>query len=590
MRAALACLAAALVAGALAVAPAAAQGDLRAPRSLTEPPAGKRLTAREAIAIASRAPTVRAELREDSPQARPTAYVKDDDWQVSWFVRETRRTEVAQARVDDDRGVVLEAWRDHQVAWTMARGYDGAFGRSATEPWVWIPLSVLFVLPFVDPRRPWRLLHLDLAVLSAFSISLAFFNAGAIEVSVPLAYPLLAYLLVRMLWIGLRRRGQAAPGVADPRRPVRLLIPVTWMAVAVIFLLGFRVGLNVVDSKVIDVGYAGVIGADRLAAGQPLYGSFPQDNRHGDTYGPVNYLAYVPFEQVLGWSGAWDGLPAAHAAAIAFDLLMVALLFLLGRLVRGPALGLALAYAWVAYPFTLYVASANANDTLVGLLVTATLLVAAWSTSPGAAAGRGALTALAGLTKFAPLALGPLLVAHRPHGERLRARGVALYVAAFLALGALSFVPVALGDSLGSFWSSTLGFQASRGSPFSVWGLWELQTAQRVVQGSAVALAVGLALLPRRRDLVGLAALCAAVLIATQLGVTHWFYLYLVWFFPLVMLALLVTSTEGRRFRRPEGETPAKRGRRFRRPEGETPAKRGRRSRRPEAEIPIEAV
>ena len=44
---------------------------------------------------------------------------------------------------------------------------------------------------------------------------------------------------------------------------------------------------------------------------------------------------------------------------------------------------------------------------------------------------------------------------------------------------------------------------------------------------------------PRRRDVVGLAALCAAVLIALQLGVTYWFYLYIVWFFPLVMLALL---------------------------------------------------
>ena len=31
----------------------------------------------------------------------------------------------------------------------------------------------------------------------------------------------------------------------------------------------------------------------------------------------------------------------------------------------------------------------------------------------------------------------------------------------------------------------------------------------------------------------------AAILIALQLGITHWFYLYIVWFFPLVMVALL---------------------------------------------------
>jgi len=63
-----------------------------------------------------------------------------------------------------------------------------------------------------------------------------------------------------------------------------------------------------------------------------------------------------------------------------------------------------------------------------------------------------------------------------------------------------------------------------------------------VVQGAAVLLAVGLAFVPRRRDAVGLAALCAAILIALQLGVTHWFYLYIAWFFPLVMLAVLATA------------------------------------------------
>ena len=61
-----------------------------------------------------------------------------------------------------------------------------------------------------------------------------------------------------------------------------------------------------------------------------------------------------------------------------------------------------LAYAWAAYPFTLYASSTNSNDALVALLLVATLLVA------GRPAARGAMAALAGLTKFAPLALAPL--------------------------------------------------------------------------------------------------------------------------------------------------------------------------------------
>ena len=50
----------------------------------------------------------------------------------------------------------------------------------------------------------------------------------------------------------------------------------------------------------------------------------------------------MPFQQIFGWSGHWDDLPAAHAASIVFDLLAVALLFLLGRRVRGPGLGIVL--------------------------------------------------------------------------------------------------------------------------------------------------------------------------------------------------------------------------------------------------------
>src|SRR5207248_2428649 len=170
-----------------------------------------------------------------------------------------------------------------------------------------IPLCVLFILPFWNLRRPFSLLHLDLLVLLSFSVSLAFFNHGRIYASVPLVYPPLLYLLARMLAL-LRRSRREGP---ERPAPLRLLIPAPWLAIAVIFLLGFRIGLNVTDSNVIDVGYAGVIGAQKIVHGKPLYGSYPSDNEHGDTYGPFNYEAYVPFRQAFGWSGRWDDLPAA---------------------------------------------------------------------------------------------------------------------------------------------------------------------------------------------------------------------------------------------------------------------------------------
>jgi hypothetical protein len=333
---------------------------------------------------------------------------------------------------------------------------------------------------------------------------------------------------------------------------LRLLVPRAWLAIGLIFLVGFRVGLNVTSSNVIDVGYAGVIGAQQVIHGHPLYGHFPTDNQHGDTYGPVNYLAYVPFTASFGWSGHWDDLPASHAAAVAFDLLVLLALWLLGRRVRGPTLGLALAYAWAAFPFTLFVANTNSNDALVTLLILVAFLVAT------SAPARGAATALAGLTKFAPLALAPLLATYdpRPAPERVladgpprgraRLRPVAPFALAFAAMAAVVMVPALVhGGSLATFWDRTLGFQSSRGSPFSVYGLWgHLGGLQLAVQAAAVALAVGVAFVPRRRGIVQLAALGAAVLIALQLGVTHWFYLYIAWFFPLVMLALLGSHRE----------------------------------------------
>jgi hypothetical protein len=54
-----------------------------------------------------------------------------------------------------------------------------------------------------------------------------------------------------------------------------------------------------------------------------------------------------------------------------------------------------------------------------------------------------------------------------------------------------------------------------------------------------VALALAVAVVPRRRDLVTVSALAAAVLIAAQLAVTHWFYLYIVWFLPPLLVALI---------------------------------------------------
>jgi hypothetical protein len=502
--------------------------------SLNHSPKGFHLTAARVLAVAAGDPRVRRELAK-FPGAKAYEYTKGVPvWQVSWFTAGHKQREVIQAYVDDRTATVSQVWTGFQVPWSMARGYPGAFGRRSNALYVWLPLCFLFLAPFVPwrrirGRRRLTLLHLDLVMLLGFSVSLALFNRADIGLSVPLVYPFLIYLLVRMLLL--------AFGRGLPRGPLPVSVPIPWLLTGLVFLLGLRIGLNIMNSNVIDVGYAGVIGADKLIHGHLLYGLWPKDNAYGDTYGPLTYYAYVPFRVIFGWSGTWDALPAAHAASIAFDLLTTGLLYALGRRLRGPALGVVLAYAWVAYPFTLFTLASNTNDALVSAMLVLCLLLI--SSAPA----RGAAAALAGLTKFAPFILAPLML--RGAGRRPTERAAATWLIVFAATVFVALQPVLLNGDLDYLWHDSIVYQANRVAPFSIWGLWGgLGLVQHLLEAGVVAMAGLLAFVPRRRGRVEVAALAAAILIALQLTANYWLYPYIVWFFPLVCVAIFAAHPE----------------------------------------------
>jgi hypothetical protein len=489
--------------------------------------------------------TTAVEIAKTDPKAMAAARVHPDLtpsasrnqstglWEVGFF---TGPKEVVQVVVDPNTGQILESWTGYQIAWRMARGYPGAFGRAVNSPFIWLPLCAIFVLGLLDWRRPFRLAHLDLLVLVAgFGLSHYFFNQGNIGLSVPLAYPPLLYLLGRALWLGFRR----AQGSG-----LRPSLPIAALAVATVCLIGGRIALNVIDSNVIDVGYSGVIGADRIGDGKTVYGNFPSDDQSGDTYGPVAYYAYVPFEQALPWSGTWDDLPAAHAASIFFDLGTMAALFLLGRRIRrgrrGNELGVLLCFAWAACPYTAFALESNTNDALVSLTLAAALLCLT------SAPARGVMIALSSLTKFAPLALGPLFATFgATEGPRRRYARVVIPFAIAFAVTVLVVSFQALQDpGLSTYWHRTIGEQGGRDSPFSIWGQdHSLGWLQTVVKAAVVGLALLVAVRPRRRDHVTVAALGAAMVIGMELTVDHWFYLYIPWFLPFLLIALLATGT-----------------------------------------------
>jgi hypothetical protein len=492
------------------------------PSSMTKPPPGKRLNLKTVLATGEATRTVK-EMRRKHPNLRALGYL--DTATGNWLIRYVIPSEeLVEVDIDDASGQVTNVWTGPQVLWGMARGAPGAFGRKLNAPYLWLPLCLLFILPFLDPRRPFRLLHLDLLVLLGFGVSHYYFNRANISASTPLAYPVMAYLLVRAAMIGFRPRKRPGPLV-----PV---IPIAWLGYGVVFLAGFRIGLNIFDSNVIDVGYAGVLGANRIAHGLPLYDwNLPW---HPNTYGPVNYLAYVPFEWIWPNHGAWDELPAAHAAAIAFDALTTLGMYVLGTRLRegvaGKQLGVVLAYAWVAFPYSTFVLESNSNDTLIAMFVVWALV---FMRSP---AMRGALVALGGAAKFAPWALAPLLASGR--GER-RGSQWFVFMAAFISVLAVVVLPLTADAGLKKFWDATVGYQADRPSPFSIWGLYDgLMPFRRVVEAGTLAFAIMLAAVPRRRSELQITALAAAVLIAVELCASYWFYLYIVWFTPPLLAAL----------------------------------------------------
>jgi len=479
------------------------------------------VTAAEAAAVAARDAKVVEERRENGELSHSVDKV-DGRWEVAYFAGEK---EVALVIVDPLTGLVRESWTGYQVAWKMARGYSGAFGHKLNAPYVFLPLCAIFLLGLLDWRRPWRLANLDLLALLGFGVSNLFFNRAEIGVSVPLQYLPLAYLFARALWIGLRGGGEG----------LRPRWPAAWLLVAALFLIGFRVGLNMTDSGVIDVGYASEVGASRIVHGEPVYDNFPEDVSQGDTYGPLNYAAYVPFERIWPWPGSWNDLPAAHGAAVFFDLATFALLVALGRRIRpGPAgnkLAATLAFAWAAYPYTAYALLSNSNDTLVAMLLVATLLALSRP------AARGVMAALATLTKFAPAVLLPMLATY---GERRRR-----FAFAFALTAAALLLWPALNPGLPTVYDRTIAYQADRTSPFSIWGqVPSLEPLRIAFLIGVAALAIAFAFWPKDKNLTQVAALGAALLIGVQLTMHHWFYLYIVWFYPMLLVAMASLSRE----------------------------------------------
>ncbi|HWF25812.1 MAG TPA: hypothetical protein VG275_10210, partial [Solirubrobacteraceae bacterium] len=200
---------------------------------------------------------------------------------------------------------------------------------------------------------------------------------------------------------------------------------------------------------------------------------------------------------------------------------------------EGLRLGLALGWAWAACPLTLLALMMHSNDGLIAMLSVLSLLVF------GSPAARGAVLGLAAAAKFAPAALLGLYAGQRDRGTK----GTLQCLGAFVLVAGSAVALYLPSGGLSEFYHHTLGFQLTRSDVFSPWGLHPgLDALKTALELAAIALSATLAFIPRRRSLTQVCALAGAVTIAIQLPAEHWFYYFIIWFMPFVLVAFLAAG------------------------------------------------
>lgn len=207
----------------------------------------------------------------------------------------------------------------------------------------------------------------------------------------------------------------------------------------------------------------------------------------------------------------------------------------LGRRLGGRPLAQAFVFAYLLYPFPDLSLMSETNDGLIAALCVWTIVVAA--ERPVA---RGLLLAAAALTKFLPALLALQFLGVR--------RGCWRYALVASLAAMLAWPLITSGPA--QFLDSTFGYQLIQrggGTQFSIWTY--MPHAAILARPILAATLVLLALAPMVRtgvqDAREQAALAAALLIGGQLVLGYWFYSYLTWFYPLLVIAIIRARPAG---------------------------------------------
>jgi hypothetical protein len=392
-----------------------------------------------------------------------------------------------------------------------------------------VPSAACFVLWLLDWRRPWRVEHLDLLALAGFFPVAMLLSDDLSQPGLWLAAACLGWLFSRMLGatFGAWRMPELRPSISS-----------RWLGLAILILLLVRIG-SVARGNILDVGQASSLGAWRVLHGLHLYGAVSWPGPGGlriyrpDSYGPFAYYAYIPFVAIFPPAPA---LVATLLPAVCFDALTLAGLYKLGRRLGGRPLAHAFMFAYLLYPFTDLSLMAQTNDALIAALCVWAIVIAAERP-----AARGLLVAAAALTKFLPALLALQFLGVR----RGRSRYALTLVASLAAM--LAWPLITSGPA--QFFDSTLRYQLIQrggGVQFSIWTYLPhvAIVARPVLAAALVLLALSPIVRPPVQDARQHAALAAALLIGAQLLLGYWFYSYLTWCYPLLIIAIIQARSD----------------------------------------------
>ena len=447
---------------------------------------------------------------------------------------------------------------------------------------VWIAFLVSLMVA-ADFTRLWSRRTLDLSLLlvpiflfvditrfglpGAISDSGKFFFAGIVFTGVFLAT---AAVTIRSV-IGSRQPGQ--PWTPNLKSSV---------LAALLFVLLVSNTLVAINTKPNDCGVFTSIGAARmLETGKFPYGDPKLRDGAAATYGPMLYLAHIPFQALLSAVGLetahndQTGVPeppllATKLVALSMHFLLIACLVILGKRLGGPAIGYGLAclYAGSAHVQGLGGAAHFINGmSYVSHIVPAALTLAALALT-GRPFLAGATLASAAGAIFFPAFFFPVFLGHYfwkggwKGGEWRRFTTGFVLVCALIG-GAVLLLTETQGKetALQAVYKSTVAHQESKeaygSSAFSFWGthprlaaFWQEPFVSRwhLFKPSFLLFSVFLIatfFLANGRSLPQLAFLIASIASGIQLWKSHAGGTYVEWYLPFLLIGMFAYGPAG---------------------------------------------